>query len=80
MEMKLLEDEDIDLALLPIGGNFTMDIDDAVRAVGFIRPGIVVPMHYDTFDVIQADPEEFAAKVPETTEVRILKVGDSTEV
>jgi L-ascorbate metabolism protein UlaG (beta-lactamase superfamily) len=80
MEMKLLEDEDIDLALLPIGGNFTMDIDDAVRAVGFIRPGIVVPMHYDTFDVIQADPEEFAAKVPETTEVRILKIGDSTEV
>jgi L-ascorbate metabolism protein UlaG (beta-lactamase superfamily) len=37
-------------------------------------------MHYDTFDVIQADPEEFAAKVPETTEVRILKIGDSTEV
>lgn len=80
MEMKLLEEEDIDVAMLPIGGNFTMDIDDAVRAVGFIRPRIVIPMHYGTFDVIQADPEEFAAKVPETTEVRILNIGDSTEI
>jgi len=80
MEMKLLEEEDIDVAMLPIGGNFTMDIDDAVRAVGFIRPRIVIPMHYGTFDVIQADPEEFAAKVTETAEVRILGIGDSTEI
>lgn len=80
MEMKLLEEDDIDVALLPIGGNFTMDVDDAVRAVGFIRPRVAVPMHYDTFDVIKADPKEFAARVPETTEVRILGIGESMEV
>jgi L-ascorbate metabolism protein UlaG (beta-lactamase superfamily) len=80
MEMKLLEEETVDVALLPIGGNFTMDIDDAVRAVKLIRPRIVVPMHYDTFDVIKADPGEFAAKASEAAEVRILDIGESMEL
>ena len=63
MEMKLLEDEKVEIALLPIGGYYTMDLDDAVRAVGLIRPRLAIPMHYDTFPVIKANPREFAEKV-----------------
>ncbi|MDR1873428.1 MAG: metal-dependent hydrolase [Synergistaceae bacterium] len=80
LEMKLLEDEHVDVALLPIGGNFTMDVDDAVKAVSFIKPKKVVPMHYDTFDVIKADPAEFAARAASLAEVKILKPGESLEV
>jgi L-ascorbate metabolism protein UlaG (beta-lactamase superfamily) len=52
-----------DIALLPIGGKFTMDIDQAVEATFSIDPKIVVPMHYDTFGGIEADPNEFKEKV-----------------
>ncbi|WZL72858.1 metal-dependent hydrolase [Clostridiaceae bacterium 35-E11] len=75
MDMKLLEVENIDVALLPIGGNFTMDIEDAVRAVEFIKPKIVIPMHYDTFPIIEADPETFKEKV-KGAEVMILKPNE----
>ncbi len=53
----------LDAALLPIGDNFTMGIDDAVRATGFLKAKINIPMHYDTFDLIKADPAEFVRKV-----------------
>jgi L-ascorbate metabolism protein UlaG (beta-lactamase superfamily) len=53
----------IDAALLPIGDNFTMGIDDAVKAVELIGPRVAIPMHYNTFDVIEADPAEWARKV-----------------
>jgi len=70
----------IDLAFLPIGGNFTMDIDDAVEATKLLQPKVVVPMHYGTFPVIEADPQEFAQKVrvacPVVT-VQILQPGES---
>ncbi len=79
MDMKLLADENVDIALLPIGGNYTMDIDDAVKAVEFIQPNLVVPMHYNTFDVIKADVNEFKEKV-KNTEVKIINFSDSIEV
>lgn len=53
----------LDAALLPIGDNFTMGIDDAVHAAAFLKAGVNIPMHYKTFDVISADPNEFARKV-----------------
>ncbi len=59
MEMQLLEEEEIDLALLPIGGNFTMDADDALRAVRMIKPKAVIPMHYGTFEVLDSSPDSF---------------------
>lgn len=63
-DMKLIgEMNPIALALLPIGDNFTMGIDDAVKAVELLNPQLVVPMHYKTFEVIEADPNEFAKKV-----------------
>lgn len=79
MDMKLLEHENIELALIPIGGNYTMDIYDAVKAVDFIKPKLVVPMHFNTFSVIKADPEEFRENV-KNAEVRVMSVGESIEI
>jgi L-ascorbate metabolism protein UlaG (beta-lactamase superfamily) len=63
-DMKLIgETTPIDVAILPIGDHFTMGIDDAVRAVGFLQPAAVVPTHYSAFEPIQKDPHEFAGKV-----------------
>ncbi|HQO83032.1 MAG TPA: metal-dependent hydrolase [Synergistales bacterium] len=80
VEMGLLADDGVDVALLPIGGNYTMDIDDAVRAVRMIKPRIAVPMHFDTFPLIKASPEEFASKASGLAEIRVLKVGESLEI
>ncbi len=64
LDMKLIgEMHPIDIAILPIGDNFTMGIDDAVKAAEFLNPKLVIPMHYNTFDVIKADPEEFKRKI-----------------
>ena len=64
-DMKLIgEMNPIDYMLLPIGDNFTMGIDDAVKAADFVSPRIsAIPMHYNTFPVIEADPKEFKTKV-----------------
>jgi L-ascorbate metabolism protein UlaG (beta-lactamase superfamily) len=63
-DMKLLgEKHDIDLAFLPIGDNFTMGPDDAVIAANWIQAKKVVPIHYNTFPVIQQDPDEFVSKL-----------------
>lgn len=78
-EMELLAGQ-VDTALLPIGDNFTMGPDDAARAVEMIRPKVVVPMHYNTFDLIKQDPKKFAQKVGGTAKVVILKPGESHEV
>ena len=78
-DMKLIgEMNQIELAFLPIGDNFTMGIDDAVNAVEFLKPKKVVPVHYNTFPLIEQDPQEFADKV-KTAEVVIMKQGDSIE-
>ncbi len=78
-DMKLLEDENIDYALLPIGGNFTMDICDAVRSVDFIRPKVSIPMHYNTFPLIEASPELFKASV-KNSKVILLEPNTSIDV
>ena len=77
VEMQLLAEERLDLALLPIGGHYVMDEEDAARSVRMIRPRLVVPMHYDTFPPIAADPEAFRALVGEAAEVRVLAPGQS---
>ena len=71
-----------EIALLPIGNRFTMGIIEAVKAVELIRPEIVVPMHYNTFDAIRQDPEEFKKTVEAKvdTTVIILKPGESIEL
>jgi len=78
-DMKLIgEMNDIDLAFLPIGDNFTMGIDDAVKAVELLKPKGVVPMHYKTFPVIDVNPHEFASKV-KGAQVVVMSPGDSLD-
>ncbi|ODN31310.1 metal-dependent hydrolase [Fervidobacterium thailandense] len=75
-EMELLKD--VDVAFLPIGGNFVMDADDAVEAVKMIKPKMVVPIHYNTWDIIKADVEHFKSEVEKLgVECKVLKPGES---
>ncbi len=63
-DMKLIgETTPIDVAILPIGDNFTMGIDDAVMAAEFLKPKVVIPTHYSAFEPIKKNPQEFAEKV-----------------
>lgn len=68
-----------DLALLPIGDNFTMGIDDAVIAASFVNAPVVIPYHYNTWPLVEADPGEFKKKVEEKTNSQciIIAPGES---
>jgi L-ascorbate metabolism protein UlaG (beta-lactamase superfamily) len=81
-DMSLIGDTNkIDVAMLPIGDNFTMGIEDAVLAVGFLKPKTVIPMHYNTFDLIRQDPEVFRKSLAgKDVMVEIMKPGQSIEV
>jgi L-ascorbate metabolism protein UlaG (beta-lactamase superfamily) len=81
-DMKLIGEEGIDLAILPIGDNFTMGPDDALRAVKLIEPAQVVPIHYNTFDVIKQDPQAWARRVESETSAKVvvMKPGDTLEL
>jgi len=77
MEMQLLGSRHlIDLALLPIGDNFTMGPADAAEAVRMLKPKVAVPMHYNTFDLIQVDPEIFVrAAAKHGSKVQVVPPG-----
>ena len=63
-DMKLIgEMHRIDYALLPIGDNYTMGIDDAVKAAEFLNAETIIPIHYNTFEVIRAAVDEFRKKI-----------------
>ena len=78
-DMSLIGDEGIQLAVLPIGDNFTMGPDDALKAVKLLRPKHVIPIHYDTFDLIRQDAGGWARRVEAETSTRVhpLKPGES---
>lgn len=69
----------VDCALLPIGDHFTMGIEDAVKAVELIKPKKVIPMHYNTFDLIKQNPYQFAEKVKNNI-VYIPKIGELIKI
>jgi L-ascorbate metabolism protein UlaG (beta-lactamase superfamily) len=81
-DMKLIGEEGVDLAILPIGDNFTMGPDDALRAAKLIEPAQVIPIHYNTFDVIKQDPHAWARRVESETSAKVvvMKPGDSLEL
>ncbi|GAB4268834.1 MAG: metal-dependent hydrolase [Deferrisomatales bacterium] len=80
-DMKLLgEMNAIDVAFLPIGDNFTMGPEDAAKAVEFLHPRFVVPMHWGTFEVLEQSPEGFVAQAQgRGSEVVVMGVGESRE-
>jgi L-ascorbate metabolism protein UlaG (beta-lactamase superfamily) len=55
----------IDLAMLPIGDNFTMGPDEALVAIDWLKPAAVIPVHYNTFPIIEVDAKAFASRVGE---------------
>lgn len=81
-DMKLIGDVGIDLAVLPIGDNFTMGPDDALRAVKLIVPKTVIPVHFDTWELIAQDPRAWAARVETETNTRcvVISPGQSFEL
>jgi len=78
-DMKLIGEEGIDLAVMPIGDNFTMGPEDALRAVKLIQPKTVIPIHYNTWDLIAQDANAWARRVEQetNTKVVVLKPGES---
>ncbi|UCF97892.1 MAG: metal-dependent hydrolase [Spirochaetaceae bacterium] len=80
-DMKLIgQMNKIDLALLPIGDNFTMGIEDAVMAADFLQARMYIPMHFKTFEVIDVEPGEFVNKVKaKGQKAQVLPIGASLE-
>lgn len=81
-DMRLIGDRhEIDVALVPIGDNFTMGPDDALAAVEFLQPKVVIPVHYNTFELIAQDGEAFAEAVRKTgRRCHVLAPNESVEV
>jgi L-ascorbate metabolism protein UlaG (beta-lactamase superfamily) len=77
MDMQLLKGK-VDVALLPMGDNFTMGPEDAVTAIEFIEPSVVVPIHYNTWPYIEQDVEAFRSMVGDRARVEILELGTGT--
>jgi len=71
-----------DVALLPVGGRFTMGPDEAMIAARYIGAPLVIPMHYDTFPAIRQDLEGFKRAIERTTSIRVAVItpGESIEV
>src|SRR3954447_12148660 len=82
-DMKLIaQRSDVDVALLPIGGHYTMDRTDAVLAAEFVGAKTVIPMHFNTFPPIETDAEAFKSEVESETssQVVILEPGETHSV
>jgi L-ascorbate metabolism protein UlaG (beta-lactamase superfamily) len=70
----------VDIAIVPIGDNFTMGPEDAGRAIEMIGPDVAIPMHFGTFDLIDVDPGRFVEAVGDAAVVKIMEPGESMEV
>ncbi len=72
--------DNIDVLFVPIGGYFTMDAMDALRALDIINPDVAIPMHFNTFERIKADPTEFKRRAEDAGhKVTVLRIGGSVE-
>lgn len=81
-DMKLIGEEGLDLAVIPIGDNYTMGPDDALRAVKLLEPKAVIPIHYNTWGLLAQDENAWAERVKKETKTKavILKPGESYSV
>lgn len=81
-DMALIGDEGLDVAVVPIGDLFTMGPDDAVKAVKFLHPKLVIPCHYNTFPAIEQDADAFKKAVESETKAKCapLQPGQSLQV
>ena len=65
----------LDYALLPIGGNFTMGIEESIEAIKMLTPNIVIPIHYNTWPLIEQSPQYFKEEVEKNCETKVLIVN-----
>lgn len=81
-DMRLIGEEGLTLAAIPIGDNYTMGPDDALRAVKLLQPEIVIPIHYNTFPLLMQDVGAWKARVEGETgaNVRILEPGEELTI
>jgi L-ascorbate metabolism protein UlaG (beta-lactamase superfamily) len=80
-DMKLLEDENLDWAFLPIGDNYTMGVDDAIKATDFINCKNIIGVHYDTFPVIAIDKEKVTEKfIKAGINIKLPAIGEETNL
>lgn len=80
-DMKLIGQEGIDIAFLPIGDNYTMGPEDAYKAVELINPKLVIPVHYNTWELIAQDANKWAEKVAKLgVKVKVFKPGESITI
>jgi L-ascorbate metabolism protein UlaG (beta-lactamase superfamily) len=81
-DMKSIGAEELNLAILPIGGFYTMDPDQALQAVKVLAPKHVIPYHFSTWDKIAQDPHAWAARVAKETftQVHVLKPGETFDL
>ena len=82
MDMKIIPHQyKVDLAILPIGNNYTMGVRDALTAAKFVETNNVLGVHYDTFDVIKIDKEASKRKFSDAHKrLHLLEIGSSLEV
>ncbi|HRA47117.1 MAG TPA: metal-dependent hydrolase, partial [Thermomicrobiales bacterium] len=81
-DMALIGEEGLDIAILPIGDNYTMGPKDAIRAIKFLSPLVVIPCHYNTFPLLQQDGAAFKRAVESETTARclLLNPGESVDL
>jgi len=74
-DMTLIGAAGIDVAVIPTGDNFTMGPDDALASLGYLRPKVVIPCHYNTFPPIAQDMHAWAERVERETPVKAVVLG-----
>ncbi|MEL7646290.1 MAG: metal-dependent hydrolase [Anaerolineaceae bacterium] len=81
-DMRLIGEEGLDLAAIPIGDNYTMGPDDALRAVRLLQPKVVIPIHYNTFSLIRQDALAWKKRVEAETETHVeaLNPGETFSI
>jgi L-ascorbate metabolism protein UlaG (beta-lactamase superfamily) len=81
-DMRLIGEEGTDLAILPIGDNYTMGPEDSIRAINLVKPKRVLPIHYNTWELIAQDAGHWATRVRKKTRAKpiVLQPGEWTEI
>lgn len=80
-DMKLIGAAKLDVALLPIGDNYTMGPDDALHALRYLKPKLTIPIHYNTWPIIAQNPDEFARRARrQKQKVEVMGPGDVLEL
>ena len=81
-DMKLIGEEGLDVAVIPIGDNYTMGPDDALRSVKLLEPKVVIPIHYNTWPLLAQDANAWKVHVEQETKTKVvvLKPGGSYSV